>query len=166
MTNAVDIKTGVFTAPVDGIYHFYLSGINENSKQPVWIKLRLNTEMIGSAYANIPQAIFSLQSVLRMKRGDRVELFLEEGAFYDDTNHFTHFMGFRIINNCLNCTNNASPVYFYVQRNSSYSTEESRIPFHLARLNEGGAMNLTTGIFTAPRDGVYRFSLIGIKDHC
>jgi hypothetical protein len=36
------------------------------------------------------------------------------------------------------------------------------IPFELARVNEGNAMNLTSGIFTAPRPGIYFFSFTGV----
>ena len=54
-----------------------------------------------------------------------------------------------------------SPVQFYVQRNSSYSKTGTVIPWNLARLNIGGAMNLTSGVFTAPRDGVYHFQISG-----
>ena len=53
------------------------------------------------------------------------------------------------------------PVQFYVQRNSTYSTEFSVIPWELASLNIGGAMNLATGVFTVPRDGVYHFHFSG-----
>ena len=163
--NAMDIRTGVFTAPIDGIYHFSLSGIKDASNQSTWIKLRLNGEMIGSAYAleNLSSSYY-LQSILPLERGDRVNLFLEKGTLYDDVSHWTHFIG-----SCFNTKISADyitppQVYFYAQLNSSYSTLWSRVPFELARLNEGSAMNLTTGIFTAPYHGTYRFSLFGVKD--
>ena len=35
------------------------------------------------------------------------------------------------------------------------------IPFDVAVVNEGNAMNLTSGIFTAPRPGIYFFSFTG-----
>ena len=51
----------------------------------------------------------------------------------------------------------SSQVHFYVQRNDSYSVKQTSIPFEHQRLNIGGAMNLKTGTFTAPRDGIYHF---------
>jgi hypothetical protein len=56
----------------------------------------------------------------------------------------------------------SAPVHFYVQRNSSFDTTNTPIPFDLARVNEGNAMNLTSGIFTAPRPGIYFFSFTGM----
>jgi hypothetical protein len=53
------------------------------------------------------------------------------------------------------------PVYFYVTRNSSFYDFGNPIPFDLARVNEGNAMDLTTGKFTAPRPGIYFFSFTG-----
>ncbi|XP_046645821.1 uncharacterized protein LOC124336166 isoform X2 [Daphnia pulicaria] len=55
----------------------------------------------------------------------------------------------------------STPVYFYVQRNSSFNTTKTPIPFDLALVNEGNAMNLTSGKFTAPRPGIYFFSFAG-----
>ena len=49
-----------------------------------------------------------------------------------------------------------SAVQFYVQRNTSYSSMGT-IPWEMARLNTGNAMNVATGVFTAPQDGVYHF---------
>jgi hypothetical protein len=51
--------------------------------------------------------------------------------------------------------------FFYVQRESSFYTNSTPFPFDLARVNEGNAMNLQTGRFTAPRPGIYFFSFTG-----
>jgi hypothetical protein len=55
----------------------------------------------------------------------------------------------------------SAPVHFYVQRNNSFSRANTPISFDFARVNEGNAMNLTTGKFTAPRPGIYFFSFTG-----
>jgi hypothetical protein len=56
----------------------------------------------------------------------------------------------------------STPVHFYVQRNDSFSTEYTPIPYDLAVVNEGNAMDMTSGIFTAPRPGIYFFSFTGL----
>ena len=55
-----------------------------------------------------------------------------------------------------------TPVHFYVQRNSNFKKESTPIPFDVARVNEGNAMDLTTGKFTAPAPGIYFFSFTGV----
>ena len=52
----------------------------------------------------------------------------------------------------------SSPVYFHVQRNSTYTLNGTTIPFEIERLNIGGGMNINSGIFTAPKTGIYFFS--------
>ena len=53
-----------------------------------------------------------------------------------------------------------SGVYFYVGRTSPYTTTESVIPYDVAQLNIGGAMNLASGVFTAPTNGRYHFNFV------
>ena len=55
----------------------------------------------------------------------------------------------------------STPTHFYVQKESNFSTKGTPIPFEIEKLNIGGAMNLSSGIFTAPRPGTYFFSFIG-----
>jgi hypothetical protein len=54
------------------------------------------------------------------------------------------------------------PVHFHVQRNSSFNKTDTLIPFDLALVNEGNAMDLTSGKFTAPRPGIYFFSFTAL----
>ncbi|XP_046451251.1 complement C1q tumor necrosis factor-related protein 3-like [Daphnia pulex] len=54
------------------------------------------------------------------------------------------------------------PNYFYGQLNGDFTTPDTPIPFRKIFLNVGGGMNETTGIFTAPVNGKYFFSLSGI----
>ncbi len=59
----------------------------------------------------------------------------------------------------------SAPTYFYVQRNSSiFNATNIAIPFETAKLNIGGAFDLPSGIFTAPRTGTYFFSFIGFPE--
>ncbi|XP_032780852.2 uncharacterized protein LOC116919081 [Daphnia magna] len=56
----------------------------------------------------------------------------------------------------------SSPTYFYVQLGTHYDQSFTPIPFNVQRLNIGGAMNLQSGKFTAPRTGIYSFIFSGL----
>ena len=161
---AMDIQSGIFTAPIGGIYHFSLTGIRDNSLAPLWICTELNGNKVGSAYATEEtlSATYSLQATLELNKGDEIKIKLKEGIFCDSAERWGHFSGFLTRN--LSDGKNADVVHFYVQKNYSISRNETVIRYRIARINKGDAMNLETGLFVAPRDGVYRFSLSGIKD--
>jgi len=53
-----------------------------------------------------------------------------------------------------------SPIHFFVTRTSSWSTIGT-MPFEKEHLNLGGGMNLTSGVFTAPKAGIYAFNFKG-----
>jgi C1q domain len=60
----------------------------------------------------------------------------------------------------------STPVYFHVQRNSTFSTgsnSNATISFHSALVNIGEAMDVTSGIFTAPKAGTYFFAFNGVQ---
>ncbi|XP_057365355.1 uncharacterized protein LOC130686079 [Daphnia carinata] len=54
------------------------------------------------------------------------------------------------------------PTYFSVQKNQLFKTTDVAIPFDVEKVNVGNGINLKTGIFTAPRDGIYFFSFNGL----
>lgn len=56
------------------------------------------------------------------------------------------------------------PIYVNVQMKNRFSTQRSTIPFDVEKLNVGGAMNLTSGTFTAPKPGIYHFPLAGVSE--
>jgi len=56
-------------------------------------------------------------------------------------------------------------VHFYVQRESDFGTTDAVIPFELARLNEGSAFDLASGVFTVPVPGIYHFDLTALKEY-
>jgi hypothetical protein len=57
----------------------------------------------------------------------------------------------------------SSPTYFYAKKFDRFFNQSNvPVPFDVVELNVGGALNETTGIFTAPRPGKYFFSASGI----
>lgn len=55
----------------------------------------------------------------------------------------------------------SSPVHFLVSRTMTSNWSNAPMPFNVEILNEGGAMNLTSGVFTAPKNGIYTFFFKG-----
>ena len=49
-------------------------------------------------------------------------------------------------------------IYFFVQRGKGPTNKDGVLRFHKEHLNVGKAMNISTGIFTVPKAGIYHFS--------
>ena len=56
-----------------------------------------------------------------------------------------------------------SAVYFHVRRKTIFSEVQKTIPFEIENLNIGNAMDMKSGVFKAPKAGVYYFTYSGTK---
>ena len=95
---AMNIKTGVFTTPRDGTYHFDFAFRKESlSDKCITVFIRKNGVIVGAAQTS-DNVGFNLQSsissTLKLKSGDKVDLFeIHGGIMYDDPHHYNHFTG-------------------------------------------------------------------------
>lgn len=96
----MNTATGVFTAPVDGIYYFAFSGMKVSSTDVSWAQFQKNGVAVGSSYTGTTPAISAhsgMQVLLKLVAGDKVNMyFVCCAALFDDANRYTHFTGWLV----------------------------------------------------------------------
>jgi len=168
---AFNLKQQEFITPVAGIYEFIVKGLKTGDHEELEISLRHNKKRVANAgvdYTSIHEfhTSFSIFSILKAEKGDRIDLFRSKSCLYDDINHYTQFTGKLLMEYASNNMPTYA-VYFNVQKNASFTTANATIPFEFAVLNIGGAFNLNANskghFFTAPKSGIYEFNVAGVK---
>ena len=94
----MNLATGIFTAPQDGVYRFAFSGMKDRSGNTLYVQLRLKGNVISTAYGPYDSNAVSssIQSTLQLEKGDQVDLWLEDGTLYDTAWHYTSFSGWLV----------------------------------------------------------------------
>ncbi|XP_003458732.1 complement C1q-like protein 4 [Oreochromis niloticus] len=95
--NAYNINTGIFTAPVRGVYHFeWHIGAHGDASHAVYALLFKNGERIFTAYEVQPSHYVTTSNgaSLLLEVGDQVLLHLATNSkIYDNQNHLSTFSG-------------------------------------------------------------------------
>lgn len=100
--NAMDMSTGVFTVPTPGIYQFSFSMTKDGlAIGELYVYLRLNSKNIGLAISNsgFYAGLASFQSILSLKKGDRIDLHKYKGKINDESFNACHFTGMMLEEN-------------------------------------------------------------------
>ena len=92
---AMNMSTGVFKAPKAGIYYFFVSLIKGQEHPQLIVHIRVNGQNLADARVwsqTSAWAFGSTQARTKLKKGDKVDLYKEEGILEKGTYGHT-FMG-------------------------------------------------------------------------
>jgi hypothetical protein len=107
--NAMNLTSGIFTAPRPGIYFFSFTGLArlESSSIYLYSSLYLNGNLIGMSFVqenkgSVDQwSPLTLQSTLNLKKGDQLWMTIDYSSgssayLLDNEYHHTHYTGFML----------------------------------------------------------------------
>ncbi len=193
--NTFNLEESIFVAPKTGIYEFAFSGHKTGKQESLNVSLRINGKDAVNAWSHFMMGIhrpwsnftylvdnvhrfrnmISMHSMLKLNKGDRIDLYNKQGSLHDSNTHHTHFTGKLLFEDASVTIEGSSevepikPVYFVAQKNTGFSVSRSVIPFEIESLSVGGSFDLKKSVFTAPIPGIYEFSVkghkIGENDH-
>ena len=89
---AMNLKTGVFTAPVNGRYQFSFNGRSLNAGNTT-VSIRVDENAIGSAFQLVERGNLPLMTTANLKKGDPVDAFMNAGSLFDNNWNFNRFSG-------------------------------------------------------------------------
>jgi len=97
----MNAAAGVFTVPVEGIYHFEFAALRDYSATgQMYVDLQVNGITLATSFSpNVTTAFLSLNGInasFRMKTGDQVRLYKTGGALDDNARHYTQFSGWLV----------------------------------------------------------------------
>ncbi|CAG0896084.1 unnamed protein product [Darwinula stevensoni] len=91
--NAMEPNSGIFTAPLDGIYEFHFHYSSQS--MTIGVELRRNGRTQGILYTSGEDTKMPGQSILLdLKKGDKVYAYLEEGNLAKSEGRHAHFLGY------------------------------------------------------------------------
>jgi len=89
----MNVATGIFTAPVTGLYHFCFTAVSLASADTA-IHLRLDgNTTIGSGWAASKILNMPIFVTMKLQKGTTVDTFLKIGSIQDSDNYPIHFSG-------------------------------------------------------------------------
>ena len=98
---AMDLSTGIFTVPVNGVYHFQFTGVRDGHEDRA-IYLEVNGDRVASSYSRIQLAVGhtfvtgAFHASFRLKKGDKVNIFKDQVNLLDNMFFYTHFTGWLV----------------------------------------------------------------------
>ncbi len=102
----MNLSSGIFTVPKNGVYYFSFAGMKDSSDKDVVVYLRKNGVNIAKGQSSIITgfSMLSFASTLYLKVGESVDVYKTTGNLTDTAEEmFTHFTGW-IIEEDLNMT--------------------------------------------------------------